>query len=82
MLFVFMLYNVYVYLHFAAMCDNFHRTVISHSLLWKSIHFGVIFSIHDAKSVHSVGLLQLILWQGWQELGRNTIPDFPWDFPD
>ena len=53
----FMLYNVYVCLHFAAMCDNLHRTVISHSLSWNSSRFGVIFSIHD----HAVSANR-ILW--------------------
>ena len=53
----FMLYNVYVCLHFAAVCDNLHRTVISHSLLWNSSRFGVIFSIPDAKSLHRILLV-------------------------
>ena len=53
----FMFYYVYVCLHFAAMCDNLHRTVISHSLLWNSSPFGVIFSIHDAKLLHRIMLV-------------------------
>ena len=53
----FMLYNVYVCRHFAAMSDNLHRTVISRSLLWNSSRFGVIFSIHNAKSLHRILLV-------------------------
>ena len=53
----FTLFNVYVCVHFAAMCDNLHRTVISHSLLWNSSRFGVIFSLHDAKSPHRILLV-------------------------
>ena len=47
----FILYIVYVCLHFAAMCDNLHRTVISPAFCEKSSHFGVILSIHDTKSL-------------------------------
>ena len=53
----FMLYYINVCLHFAVMCDNLHRTVISHSLLWNSSRLGVIFSIHDAKSLHRILLV-------------------------
>ena len=53
----FILCNVYVCLHFAAMCDDLHRAVISSSLLWKSSRFGVIFSIHDARSPHRILLV-------------------------
>ena len=53
----FILYNVYVTLHFAAMCDNLHCTVISSSLLWKSSRFRVIFFIHDARSLHRIMLV-------------------------
>ena len=53
----FMCYNAHVCLPFVAMCDNLHRTVISHSLLWNSSCFGVIFSIHDAKSLHRILLV-------------------------
>ena len=53
----FILCNVYVCLHFAAMCDNLHCTMISSSLLWKSSRFGVIFFIHDASSLHRILLV-------------------------
>ena len=53
----FILSYVYVCLHFAAMCDNLHCTVISPSLLWKSSRFGVIFPIHDAKSLSRILLV-------------------------
>ena len=53
----FLLYNVCVCLHFAAMCQNLHRIVISHSLLWNSSRFRVIFSIYDAKLLHRILLV-------------------------
>ena len=78
----FMLYNVYVCRHFAAMSDNLHRTVISRSLLWNSNRFGVIFSIHNAKSLHRILLVHynwfcdfLLSQQSGRYLGPVSISD-------
>ena len=78
----FMLYNVYVCRHFAAMSDNLHRTVISRSLLWNSSRFGVIFSIHNAKSLHRILLVHyngfcdfLLSTQSGRYLGPVSISD-------
>ena len=66
----FMLYNVYVCLHFATMCDNLHPTAISPCLLWNTSRF-FIFSIHEAKSLHRI---LLVHYNGFSDssLQRNN----------
>ena len=78
----FMLYNEYVCLYFAAMCDDLHHIVISHSLLWNLSRFGVIFFIHDAKSLHRILLVHYngfcdswLLQQSGKYLGPISISD-------
>ena len=65
-----------------AMSDNLHRTVISRSLLWNSSRFGVIFSIHNVKSLHRILLVHynwycdfLISQQSGRYLGPVSISD-------
>ena len=71
----FMLYNVYVWLHFTAKHYNLHCIVISPSLLWNQTHFGVISSIHEAKSLHRILLFYYNGFRdSWlsQQRGKDT----------
>ena len=71
----YILYNVYLCLPFRAKYVNLHCIVVSSSLLWNQTLFGVISSIHEAKSLHR---LLLVYYTGFcdpwlsQQRGKDT----------